>query len=166
MELQSVNNVEFTETGLTIKDGITINDWLKLGKTLDTMQGAIQWWIGDWLNYGEKKYGEMYSQALSDSKYGYQALADMKWVASRIKFSLRKESLNWSHYKEVAGLTPKQQSHYLEFAEKEKLSVRALREMVKPNEMCDCTIQDMEEKVIYEYTCKHGKKIRQVAQSE
>jgi len=50
------------------------------------------WWVGDWLNYGEARYGEMYSQAIEITGYASQTLADAKWVASRIEPSRRHEN--------------------------------------------------------------------------
>jgi len=44
-------------------------------------------YLGDWLNYGEPRYGEMHSQALESTDYEYQTLKDFKWVADKIKLS-------------------------------------------------------------------------------
>jgi len=38
--------------------------WEAYGKGLRRAEAAIHWIIGDWLNYGERAYGEMYAQAL------------------------------------------------------------------------------------------------------
>jgi hypothetical protein len=164
-ELEKISNgVQFNKNGLTIKKDLSVEDWLSLGNTLETMQGAIQWWIGDWLNYGEQRYGETYTQALDASKYSYETLANIKWVAKSIESSLRSESLSWSHHKEIAPLPKRKQSYFISLAQEERLSVSSLKKAINVKKICDCTIQDMEERVIYEYTCKHGKKIRQVAE--
>ena len=51
----------------------------------------------------------MYSQALDSLDYEYQTLNDYKWVASKVEFSLRKESLSYNHHKEIASLKPEDQ---------------------------------------------------------
>lgn len=70
------------------------------------MEKSIQWWVGDWLRFGERKYGEMYSQMLDSTDYEYGSLANMKYIAERFESSLRSENLSWSHHKEVAPLEP------------------------------------------------------------
>jgi hypothetical protein len=47
----------------------------------------------------------MYSQALQDKTgFEHQTLANDKWIAGQIDFSLRRENLPFSHHKEVAPL--------------------------------------------------------------
>ncbi len=64
----------------------------------------------------ETKYGETWSQVLPDSTVpGFDSikkrLENYKWVAGKVKNSLRKEFLTWSHhlkkYKWVAGKVKK-----------------------------------------------------------
>ena len=69
-------------------------------------EGAVQWWVGDWINYGEKQYGEAYAQAIEVTGKEYQALADTAWVAGKVEFSLRNENLSFAHHREVASLGP------------------------------------------------------------
>ena len=40
-----------------------VDAWLKYGENLGNIEGSVCWWIGDYLNEGEKKYGKMYTQA-------------------------------------------------------------------------------------------------------
>lgn len=85
-----------------------------------------RWWVGDWLNYGEQRWGEMYAQAEVTTGWDYQRLRDAKWVANGVHLSVRKDNLSWSHHKEVAHLEPQEQAAWLNRAEVEGLSVRAL----------------------------------------
>lgn len=89
------------------------------------------WWIGDWLRFGERKYGEMYAQALEATGLDYQTLADAKWVAEQYpEFSLRNENLSWSHHRFAASLPQKQRLELLEKAESEGLSAHEVRRAV------------------------------------
>ena len=38
----------------------------------------MHFWIGDWLNYGERKWGEKYKEALEKTGYDYQTLRNDK----------------------------------------------------------------------------------------
>lgn len=122
--------IEFSKTGLTFKDTITFQEWLAAGNKLSTMNKYIHFWIGDWLNYGEQKYGEMYAQALDETSYVYGTLRNDKWVSSRIPLSRRHDNLSWSHHYEVADLEPEDQDILLTKAEKQKLSVSKFRKLV------------------------------------
>ena len=51
-------------TALVVRGEPSFDEWESVGAFLHQVDGAVQWWIGDWLNYGEKAYGEKYSQAL------------------------------------------------------------------------------------------------------
>jgi len=57
----------------------------------------------EWLNYGEKHYGETYAQAIEVSDKEYQTLADAARVAGNIEFTRRRVNLSWSHHQEVAN---------------------------------------------------------------
>jgi hypothetical protein len=47
-----------SRVGLLLRPGMDFAEWESLGHTLGRMEKAVQWWIGDWLNYGEREYGE------------------------------------------------------------------------------------------------------------
>src|SRR5690242_18845623 len=79
---------ELTATGLVLPEDLSFDQWQRIGDVLKRMEKSVQWWIGDWLRFGERKYGEMYSQALEVTDYSYQALNDMKWTAGRVDSSL------------------------------------------------------------------------------
>jgi hypothetical protein len=96
--------VGYGPLGLAISDQLTFEEWQAAGETLKRMEGAIQWWVGDWLVYGECKWGEMYSQALDATSKAYQTLANYKYVAEKFQFSRRRENLTWGHHEAVAGL--------------------------------------------------------------
>ena len=107
-----------TRTSLVIDGEPPLSVWKEAGKSLGKIQGAVQWWIGDWLNYGEKKYREMYAQALKETEMKYGTLADLKYVASRIESSRRRENLTWAHHREVAPMESDEQDKWLDLAEK------------------------------------------------
>jgi len=118
-------------TGLEPIGNPTYDEWLDCSNTLYLLEGSIQWALGDWLNYGESKWGEKYAQAVEDTGYYNQTLRDDKWVSSRIDLSLRKDNLTFSHHKEVASLEPDEQEELLDRAESDNLTVRQLRDAVR-----------------------------------
>ena len=87
-----VNRFEYRATGLLLPDDFTYDEWAVLGGSLQTVAKAWQWWIGDWLQYGEQKYGEKYAAAIEVTGHEYQALANAAWVAGQVQFSSREEN--------------------------------------------------------------------------
>ncbi len=64
--------------------------------------------------HGERKYGEMYSQAIQDaSGYSYEMLRKAVWVSSKVQLCNRLHNLSWTHHHEVASLEPEQQREML-----------------------------------------------------
>jgi len=89
LEAEGFEILELKPVGLVVHGQPPIEDWMEAGEKLKLMGKTVQWWLGDWLNYGDAAYGEKYSQALEDTDYKYQTLANLAWVASRIGISRR-----------------------------------------------------------------------------
>ena len=93
-----------TRTGLIFSNGISYEEWEQLGCKLNNIEGAVHWWIGDWLNFGEAKWGEMYSQALNETGYKYDQLRADKWVSGSYQLCERSHKLSWSHHHRIADI--------------------------------------------------------------
>jgi len=136
-EITNINNklslgkFYFDKTGLTVTGDPTFEEWENCGKFLKQAEKSVQFWIGDWLNYGEKHYGETYTQALDETDYEEKTLRNAKYVSSKIDLSRRRDNLSFSHHAEVAALPPDEQEYWLEKAEAEGLSRTDLRQAIK-----------------------------------
>lgn len=108
----------------------SFEEWLQCGEFINRAKGSVHFWIGDWLNYGEQKWGEKYLQAIKETNYDYGTLRNDKWVASKVELSRRRDKLSFDHHAEVADLEPDEQDRLLDYAEKNKLDVRAFRSYV------------------------------------
>jgi len=97
---------------------------------LRIVESCIQFVIGDWLNYGERTYGEKYSRALDETDYAYGGLANFSYVANRIEISRRRENLSFSHHQEIAPFELEKQEYWLDKAVKEHLTQRELRRAI------------------------------------
>lgn len=118
-------------TGLMLPDGLPFDDWQRVGELLKSVERSVLWWVGDWLNYGERCYGETYSQALEATDYSYQSIRDAKWVAGKFELSRRRDKLSWSHHREVAALEPPAADELLTDAEREGWTRDELRKRIK-----------------------------------
>ena len=124
-----------THTSLELPGDLPYEQWEKVGIKLRAIHGAVQWWIGDWLRYGEHAYGEMYSQALEATGKEYQTLNQAVWVAGAVEISRRRENLSWSHHVEVAGLSPGDQDRFLNEATEKSWTRAELRSAVQKAKM-------------------------------
>ena len=104
---------------------------MRCGRSLGTVGRACGWWLGDWVRYGNARYGERYKLAAQITGYDPQTLMNMAYVASRFDFSRRREGLSFSHHAELAALPEGDQERWLDTAAAERLSVRALREALR-----------------------------------
>lgn len=113
---------------------LTYEEWAQAGQMLQQIGRAWQWWVGDWLNYGEARYGERYAQAIDLTGLGYEAVANAAWVAGAVEPSTRVETLSWTHHRQVAHLGPEAQREWLEKAKAENLSTRELRAEIREHQ--------------------------------
>lgn len=109
---------------------------------------AKQWAIGDWLCDGKSHYGDgLYEKASIILGLEPQTLRVMASVANTLELLIRINNLSWNHHREVASIKRTEQEpsgklylsdeadyqkiqELLAKAEKEKLKVRDLRELV------------------------------------
>jgi len=121
---------------LVLDPNTTYEEWVAVGKKLvDTTQN-IMWWLGDWWNFGEHKYGEMASQAL-ELGIAYQTFSNAAYVASRIEPARRLPDVSWSHHKEVAPLEPQKQDALLNDSSVRGYTVRNLKAEIKKMKMAE-----------------------------
>lgn len=112
--------------------GEPYGDWLEFGKKLFELKQAIQWAIGDWINYGEANYGEKYAQALDATDISLQTLQNYAWLSKSFDTSRRRENLSWSHHEAVKGIEDiSEQDALLDIAESQQMGRDELREVVK-----------------------------------
>jgi hypothetical protein len=123
--------VQLTPVAWIAGQELDFEDWARAGRRMGMTGRSAGWWLGDWLRYGNARYGERYARAARITGYDTQTLMNMVYVASRIDASRRRENLSWSHHAEVAPLEPDRQEHWLRMADVDHLSVRDLREAVR-----------------------------------
>jgi hypothetical protein len=116
-----------TATSWAAQRELHLKEWLEQGRRLGVLGRGVAWWIGDWLRYGNERYGERYARASRATGYDAQSLMNMVYVASRFEPAKRREALSWSHHAEVAPLDPEDRDSWLDLAETQRLSVRSLR---------------------------------------
>jgi hypothetical protein len=113
--------------GWTPTTDIGLDEWSAVGRRFGEIGRCSQWWLGDWIHYGNTKFGERYSRAVKLTGYDVQSLMNMVYVASRFEIYRRRENLSWSHHSALASLDRASQEYWLARAGADKLSVADLR---------------------------------------
>ena len=119
----------------------TYEQWLEIGKNLMQATQNIMWWLGDWWNFGDRKYGELAAQAL-DMEIPYNTFSKASYVANKVPIERRNPELSWTHHSEVAPLDPGLQKEYLDRAIDEGLSVKALRSVIKKQKVLESIVEN------------------------
>jgi len=124
--------MEIRVTPIGIEFGnITFKDWLQKGEELKTVirvyNENVRFWLGDWINCGETRFGEKYSQALETEMYSIGTLRNCSYVCRNVPIHNRINSLSFDHHAAVAKLNEDQQVSWLKEAETNGWTVRQLR---------------------------------------
>jgi len=126
---------EIKRVGLIFDKFISYDEWGNIGQLLNQIEGATQWWIGDWLNYGEFKWGEKYKEAEEKTGFNYDYIRNLKYVSENIEFVRRHTNLTWAHHREVTSLKPDSQDYWLNRAELETWNVKELRRQIRESKI-------------------------------
>jgi hypothetical protein len=116
-----------TDVSLTLAGDTTWEEWVAGLRLLGRMDRAIQWWIGDMVNWGEERFGERFAQGVEALGLAPHTVVNYAWVARAVPVSRRRELLTFEHHAVVAPLAPEEQVAWLTTAEQRHLSTRELR---------------------------------------
>jgi len=116
---------------------LDLSEWSQMGQQLSVMNRCSPWWLGDWIRYGNTRFGEKYSRAANITAYDVQTLMNMVYVASRFDIARRRKALSWSHHETVASLEPAKQDRWLDLAAEHKMSVADLRLELRSRQRSD-----------------------------
>lgn len=140
-----------TDTAYQLREGVSHEEWCRVGPMLQKTGRGAMWWIGDWLNYGERKWGERYKEAIETTGHAYQTLRNAAWVAREFSdLSLRKDKLSWSHHLLLASVPEPRRSALMQQAEAEGWTRNRLKQEINcyglgetPSEELTCTAADL-----------------------
>lgn len=129
--------VEITPTRLIFSEDTPWEVYEAVLGRLEQSRRSLMWWIGDALAFGERTYGETYTQAVEATGYSVETVKQAASVAKRVEPCIRIHDLTWGHHQVVASLEPEDQRRWLEAAAPEpdadhpRLSVSKLRSAIK-----------------------------------
>lgn len=113
--------------GLRLSDDTAWERWQTIGTTILAHADASNWWIGDWVVFGESHYGRRYATAIEATGHSYKTLRNYAVVARRFSPARRRDSLSFAHHAEVTTLTDVEQDYWLDLAAREGWTRARLR---------------------------------------
>lgn len=112
----------------SVDPGEAFADWEALGHILARIERASQFWVADWVNYGEGMFGEKASQVIDATGWKLGTIQQYARVAAKIPPERRIPAMSFSHHREVADLQdPSKQRWWLERARVQDWSAHRLR---------------------------------------
>lgn len=112
-------HIRCTDTGVIVEGDLPLEKWAKGFEFFQKIGSKTQWWRGDMLVYGERKYGESYAQAVDLHGKSESRLQTYVYVALKFPIERRRPELSFDHHAECASL---------EAREADALLLRAIRE--------------------------------------
>ncbi len=120
--------------GLSVNGRPKIADWGALGILLANMTQGLPFAVGDWLNYGEDRYGEKASQFIDSNNWTAETVRTYRWVASRVAMGIRRSDLSFKHHQIIAKLDPELQCKWLKLAADGEWTAARLSQALKAGE--------------------------------
>ena len=92
----AINDPKFSVTALGIQFNVDLSfeEWDALGQKLGEVHNSMAFAIGDWINYGQNRWGEKYEEALARTGLTYSTLSEYSYVARKVQFCARAQ--NWT----------------------------------------------------------------------
>jgi hypothetical protein len=124
-------SVSARRTYLRLPETLPLASWRRIGQQINLISNSSQWWLADWLIYGQEKFPDRYKQAIAETSLEYQTLRNYVWVARRFSVSRRRDTLSFQHHAEVASLPEADQTLWLDRAEHFHWSLSEFRKRLK-----------------------------------
>lgn len=121
-------------TGWVAPSQMTWEEWALQGSIFQDLSDSLPWVIGDWLNEGERRYGETYTQATKATGQKVETLKQYKWVTAAIPKEKRypaDSGISFTHHRLVAKLPQKQRDAWLAQAYAHQWSSAELAERLR-----------------------------------
>ncbi len=133
--------IQATPTGLILAKDLTFEEWGAIGSSFGTALQTAAWCIGDWMVYGERKWGkqlvmageafdpkstripsELFDQAITATGLDRQTLSQYASVCRKIPMDERRIHLSFGHHRLLAPLPSPQRLEWMAILDSESKS--------------------------------------------
>lgn len=107
--------VTISRTGMLITGKLSVEEWRDLAPSIGEVASSIAFIVGDWLVYGQGRFGgdgspaskvngQAYKLALAATGLDLSTLQNYAYVSRSIPYQMRSERLSWEHHRLLAKL--------------------------------------------------------------
>jgi hypothetical protein len=121
----------FSANGWEIPDGLSQAKWIDACRSLTTVEGAVQWWRGDWWAYGLKREYGKGKELAEEAGVNYGTIRNYGAVSRAFELSVRTDNLSFDHYVRVLAVPEPERQEWLDRAVREDWSSNQLRAAIK-----------------------------------
>ena len=114
-----------SRVGWQLPKDLSREQWIVCGQQLDQIEGAVQWWRGDWWNAGEP-YGDRV-EIIEKLGFDHGTMRTYGSVAAAYNVSNRLDTLTFTHHFRAMAVPPAQRAKWLNRAVKEGWSAAQLK---------------------------------------
>lgn len=131
VSIMNVGPMVFTDgnTGIIFPEAMTYEEWSSYGESYTAIATHSMFWLGDWVNFGEDRFCDKYTQAMECTNLAYQTIKNAAYVARKIPAHCRytDRGVSFSHHKLLTALDEDAQIMWLEKVLAEEWSVSELK---------------------------------------
>lgn len=121
----------FTQAGLEAIGSPSFELWERVGQWMAGVSNRVQFWIGDWVNYGEGHFADRVQQAVDVTEWQDETVMQAARVSASIRPEDRRPDLSFSHHRAVYAQPREKQREYLDKAKTEGWTAERLRAEVR-----------------------------------
>lgn len=128
-----------SRTGWQLPKKLSFEDWEKCGIALGKIEGAVQWWLGDWWVYGEqRKWGD--GEKLAEQiGIDYGTIRNYGAVARNFELSSRDDKLSFTHHRYAMAAELAERAEWLRQANEYEWSGNELKAAIARKAAIDRT---------------------------
>jgi len=106
---------QMSDVSWDIPADLTLEEWVAAGRLLHPIRRGLDWWIGDWWAFAEKRYGRRTTIAKVEG-WNIKTCANHATVSRAFReSSRRREVLDWTHHAIVSALHPDEADRLLDW---------------------------------------------------
>lgn len=120
-----------SRVAMSFSNQISVEQWAQIGPLILRHADLSNWWLGDWVAFGQRNCGSRYQEAIAATGLGYKTLRNYAVVTRRFEVSRRRDTLSFGHHAEVCALDDDQQEHWLDLAQQHRWSRAELRQQLR-----------------------------------
>lgn len=128
-----IGSFVLTETEMEVHGQPSFGEFQGVGDFISRSVKSAGWWAADWLKYGRSRadWKEKLDALLDVTQYSEETARKLRYLGENVSSERRRPDVDISAHIEVASLSPREQTKWLEKTAEHGWSVRELRSEIR-----------------------------------